>query len=65
MKKFPRWQYTYSGWIYFFKCKEMTKEEERKFHDKLWNDRKFANKVYQEYLDWEAEETEECLNKSD
>jgi hypothetical protein len=34
----------------------MTKEEERAFHDKLWNDKKFSAKIYKEYEDWQAEE---------
>lgn len=54
-----RWQYTYSGWLRLFKCKEMSKEEERKLHDKLWNDKEFAEKIYKEYEDWQAEEGED------
>lgn len=54
--KIKRWQYTYSGWLRLFKCKNMTKEEEAKFHEKLWNDRIFADKIYKEYQNWQTEE---------
>lgn len=50
-----RWQYTYSGWLRLIKCKDMTKEEESAFHQRLWDDKEFGDKTYKEYNDWLAE----------
>jgi len=38
----------------------MTKEEEQVFHDRLWNDKKFSDEIYQEYEVWVTEEDDFC-----